>query len=175
MNRALNKDQEDLINAEVGIQSLKRLISDAEEELKQSVRQRTRTIMKSPDKEDDINDLYVITLTDNTECCVDALQKLRVALDDEYVDSAGLMKGANKGLKEMRISAAWLRAIKDESACVNVLMPECEDAGYIRRNKLRAPIFYARIAIDENLVEHLQYVFCLCSPLSLSASLPPYV
>ena len=116
----------------------------------------------------DINDLYIITLTDNSECTADALKKLRVALDDEYVDSSGLMKGANKGLKEMRISAAWLRAIKDETTCVNPQLKEHENVDYIRQQCLRAPILYARISADEYRRGHLQYIFCLPKPKVLA-------
>lgn len=117
---------------------------------------------------EDINDLYIITLTDNTKCSEEALWKLRLALDDDYVDSAGLMKGANKGLKEMRISAAWLRAIKDEAECVNPQIQDHNDVKYIRQKGLKAPILYARIATDENWGEHLQYIFCLPKPKVLA-------
>ena len=117
---------------------------------------------------EDINDLYIITLTDNTKCSEEALWKLRLALDDDYIDSAGLMKGANKGLKEMRISAAWLRALKDEMACVNPQIQDHNDVGYIRQKGLKAPILYARIASDENWGEHLQYIFCLPKPKVLA-------
>lgn len=116
----------------------------------------------------DINDLYVVTLTDNTECSEEALHKLRKALDDDYVDSSGIMKSANKGLKEMRISAAWIRSIKDESSCVNMQLTDREDAEYISKQGLRAPVIYARIATDENLGEHLQYIFCLPKPKVLA-------
>lgn len=117
---------------------------------------------------EDINDLYIITLTDNTKCSEESLWKLRLALDDDYIDSAGLMKGANKGLKEMRISAAWLRALKDETACVNPQIQDHNDVGYIRQKGLKAPILYARIATDENWGEHLQYIFCLPKPKVLA-------
>lgn len=116
----------------------------------------------------DIGDLYIITLTDNTVCSEEALQKLRFALDDDYVDSYGLMKSANKGLKEMRISAAWLRAIKDEAACVNMLLPESDNPKFIKENKLQAPIIYARISVGEDWREHLQYIFCLPKPKILA-------
>lgn len=117
---------------------------------------------------EDISDLYIITLTDNTTCTNDILvDKLEPALKDDYVDSFGIMKDANKGIKEMRISAAWLRAILDEASCVNPFIKESESTDYIRNNKLRAPILYARLAKNNNET-NLQYIFCLPKPKILA-------
>lgn len=42
------------------------------------------------------------------------VKKLREAISEEYVNDSGEMIGTNKGIKEMKISAAWLRGIMDE-------------------------------------------------------------
>lgn len=91
----------------------------------------------------DSNDLYFVTLTDNLSCDAHKLKKLRAAVFEEYVDEKGNMKEANKGLKEMKISASWLRSIKEDSV-------EAEGC---------APILYARTSNG-----HLQYIFCLMRP-----------
>lgn len=87
----------------------------------------------------DISDLYVFTATDNmwfelvpTENCFiryknnpAVLEKLfqlasktnlkgmRAALRQRYIDKQGKMINENKGIKEMRISAAWMRSLED--------------------------------------------------------------
>ena len=71
----------------------------------------------------DINDLCVITLTDNMpfeqygtslkKC--ENLDSIRKALIEPYIDNASVeMLQTNKGIKEMRISAAWLRGVEDD-------------------------------------------------------------
>lgn len=68
----------------------------------------------------DINDLCVITLTDNmvfeekhSQC--EHLAAIRNALIEPYIDNASVeMLQTNKGIKEMRISAAWMRGIEDD-------------------------------------------------------------
>ncbi len=71
----------------------------------------------------DINDLCVITLTDNIpfelahsklEDCKN-LESIRNALIEPYIDNTSVeMLQTNKGIKEMRISAAWMRGIDDD-------------------------------------------------------------
>jgi len=70
----------------------------------------------------DINDLCVITLTDNISFekagtkkknCKN-LESIREALIEAYIDNASVeMLQTNKGIKEMRISAAWMRGVED--------------------------------------------------------------
>lgn len=55
------------------------------------------------------DDYYILAITDNmphNEATVDRIIKL---LDDPYVDENYQMKDTNKGLKEIRLSAAWIR------------------------------------------------------------------
>ena len=71
----------------------------------------------------DIDDLCVVTLTDNTsfeesgtrvEDCKN-LKAIQNALIEPYIDNASIdMLQTNKGIKEMRISAAWMRGIEDD-------------------------------------------------------------
>lgn len=71
----------------------------------------------------DINDLCVITLTDNMsfelhgtsrkKC--EHLDAINNALIEPYIDNVTVeMLQTNKGIKEMRISAAWMRGIDDD-------------------------------------------------------------
>lgn len=71
----------------------------------------------------DINDLCIVTLTDNMsfekngthslKC--DNLWSIRKALIEPYIDKDTVeMLQTNKGIKEMRISAAWMRGIDDD-------------------------------------------------------------
>lgn len=71
----------------------------------------------------DIKDLYVVTLTDNLpfekngttggECT--NLEAIRRALIEPYIDRHSVeMLQTNKGIKEMRISAAWMRGVEDD-------------------------------------------------------------
>ena len=66
----------------------------------------------------DSKDLYLLTITDNLIYPTGAgnlAEKLRPALTDEYVDEMGNMNTSNKGIKEIRISAAWMRGEVDEN------------------------------------------------------------
>lgn len=94
----------------------------------------------------DIDDLFIVTLTTNTKVNdSDTLQKIRNAIHESLVDDSGNLKQSNKGIKEMLISAAWLRHIRIEE------LDECD------RFKI-APIL--RVYKQEG-TDYLQYVFCL--------------
>jgi hypothetical protein len=69
---------------------------------------------------EDINDLCVVTLTDNMVFEERGaknhkkLDSIRKALIEAYIDNSTVeMLQTNKGIKEMRISAAWMRGIED--------------------------------------------------------------
>lgn len=142
-------------------------------------------------KASDADDLFFMTITDNCDFSPLALFKLQQGLKEKYVeDVSGRMKDGNKGLKEMRISAAWLRSIHDEQECclpqplisanhLQILTDEqmisyAKDGKWpIPENiqKKKAPIIYARIcdpkddfgfSIEES--PHLQYIICLNIP-----------
>lgn len=93
----------------------------------------------------DIDDLYIATLTTNTKVDNDALKKIQDAIHETLVDDSGNLKQSNKGIKEMVISAAWLRHIRVEE------LDECD------RFEI-APIL--RVYKQEG-TDYLQYVFCL--------------
>ena len=122
---------------------------------------------------DDADDLYIVTLTDNLAFDNVGLIKLRQALAEDFVDDFGEMKNSNKGIKEMRISAAWLRSISDEADCTfryprtNKEQAWLDEKGWgVRKNK-SAPVLYARISVERNsgiCIPHLQYIFCLPIP-----------
>jgi hypothetical protein len=60
-------------------------------------------------------DFYRVELYDNTGNFNKANETLLKALKDDYIDEYGSLKEDYKGIKEMRISAAWLRFLEDES------------------------------------------------------------
>lgn len=146
-------------------------------------------------KASDAKDLYFITITDNCEMAplsangepiLVSLGKLRNALISNYINEAGEMENENKGLKEMRISAAWMRAIKDESMCFspfvhvdkNTKVLECEknslDANVWKEDNFghKAPLVYARITCKKEQIanriirkgRNLQFIFCVQIP-----------
>lgn len=71
----------------------------------------------------DRNDICIVTLTDNMsfekngtpkDKC-EHLASIRKALIEPYIDNSTVeMLQTNKGIKEMRISAAWMRGIEDD-------------------------------------------------------------
>jgi hypothetical protein len=118
----------------------------------------------------DSDDLLFVTITDSFSFEEDGLLKIRQAIADGYIDEKGEMKGENKGIKEMRISAAWLRSIKEDS----ILGPEkynCNklesDIKWSTGSNAIAPILYARISKRDG-VGHLQYIFCLPRPKKIA-------
>ena len=132
----------------------------------------------------DADDIYIVTLTDNLTICEDDLAKLRMAIAEQYVDRNGKMKEANKGIKEMRISASWLRSIKDERHNRPILSgnemddPNLEDLKHDIKwtspgNDNVAPVLYARIS-KEGKEEHLQYIFCIVKPQKVAFISPEF-
>ena len=102
----------------------------------------------------DADDLYFVTLTDNINTSESIVNKLRDALVEDYIDIESKMKEENKGIKEIRISAAWLRGAKDEDEYYNssVILKEPQ-------TRKKAPLVYVR---QHN--KCLQYIFCLLIP-----------
>ena len=95
-------------------------------------------------KAEDIRDLYVVKLTTSTVVSDKDLGKIHDAINDSLIEENGQLKQSNKGIKEMLISAAWLRNIKIEDL----------EHGQIDK---KAPILRA----NKDLEEKLYYVFCL--------------
>lgn len=115
---------------------------------------------------DDADDLYFVTLTDNLDFKEDSLTLLRKAIAEPYVNNKGELEGANKGIKEMRISASWLRSLADKKIVVPPNFDPKSDVQWNKPNNSIAPILYARISRDKenNEIGHLQYIFCLVRP-----------
>lgn len=114
----------------------------------------------------DANDLYFITLTDNLDFKEGSLKHLRKAIAERYVNERGELEGANKGIKEMRISASWLRSVTDESCIIPENFDPASDVNWTPKKDVIAPILYARISKDRenDNIGHLQYIFCLARP-----------
>lgn len=114
------------------------------------------------------DDLFFVTLTDNLAFNQKSLIALRKALAEEYVDESNKMINANKGIKEMRISASWLRNIDDnpKKALINQERAELCDGKWGKEWRGEAPVLYARISKDseDESEGHLQYIFCLLRP-----------
>ena len=133
----------------------------------------------------DSQDLYFVTITDNCtmvtnregEQSWDTLGKLRTSLISPYITDSGEMDGTNKGLKEIRISSAWLRAIHDESECFEpydsetkgALLNDDKSDAWKKHNKdKKAPLIYVRISAEKGLLgleaSRLQYIICVQIP-----------
>jgi len=116
------------------------------------------------------DDYYFITLTDNLDLSSEALASIRRALIDDYIDENGEMSHTNKGIKEMRISAAWLRSIDNDTRLSPFDVSNCEIEGEkLWRNndwKNIPPVLYARRSKDatNGNICHLQYIFCVMRP-----------
>jgi len=110
------------------------------------------------------------------------LLRFRKAILQNYVDSEGRMINENKGIKEMRISAAWLRSLEDDPR-YNPLNPELkQNKTFFKDGKWQgiAPILMARpvyagttsSSISVNGKKYpimldnynLQIIFCLMKP-----------
>ena len=157
----------------------------------------------------DINDLCIVTITDNLsfekagtrlENCKN-LEALRTALIEPYIDNGSVtMLETNKGIKEMRISAAWMRGMDDDVKINPIYLKndfdEKEESErdpedhwirvnpkkgeknfeykYWKNNQWinRAPVLMARACSDSpNEDYHLQYIFCLPRPKKVAVIL----
>lgn len=106
----------------------------------------------------DADDLYFVTITDNVNISEKAVKKLRDALMEDYIDNESKMIEGNKGIKEIRISAAWLRGAKNEEEYYNSGAKLIDPQTW-----KKAPLVYVR--------QHsgcLQYIICLQKPRKLA-------
>lgn len=106
----------------------------------------------------DADDLYFVTITDNVNISEKAVKKLRDALMEGYIDNESKMIEGNKGIKEIRISAAWLRGAKNEEEYYNSGAKLIDPQTW-----KKAPLVYVR--------QHsgcLQYIICLQKPRKLA-------
>lgn len=107
----------------------------------------------------DVDDLFFVTITDNINVSEESVKKLRDALTEDYIDiKSQKMNEGNKGIKEIRISAAWLRGAKNED---EYFMHPTDDKKPQTGEK--APLVYIR--------QHngcLQYIICLQKPRNVA-------
>ena len=106
----------------------------------------------------DSDDLFFVTITDNVNISEKAVEKLRAALVEDYIDNESKMIEGNKGIKEIRISAAWLRGAKNEDEYYNSGAKLIDPQTW-----KKAPLVYVR--------QHsgcLQYIICLQKPRKLA-------
>lgn len=87
-----------------------------------------------------VDDLYIVTLTDNVKTAETDVKSINNVINKSFYDEGTDLTASNKGIKEMIISAAWLRGIKIEEQNMGDTAPIIE----ARRNK----------------DGYLQYVFC---------------
>ena len=110
-------------------------------------------------KAKDADDLYFVTVTDNINVDASAVENLRSALYRPYIDpETQKMDEGSKGIKELRISAAWLRGAKNED---EYYRPKDRIPSPQRGKK--APLVYVRQHSG-----NLQYIFCLQKPRTVA-------
>jgi hypothetical protein len=111
-------------------------------------------------------DYYLITLTENLVSTPDSLKELRKALHEEYVNINNRMLETNKGIKEMRISAAWLRSLgNDLELCpFNESNDGKGEKEWGKNWDKQPPVLYIRLSKDHHNQCHLQYIFCIMRP-----------
>ena len=98
---------------------------------------------------DDIDDLYLLTITDNLSCKDETVTNLKKGLYEDFVDvTTGQMTTANKGIKEIRISAAWIRSDTNEDSYLKY-----DDSSDNAAGK-KAPL----VAVEKSDEKHLRYI-----------------
>lgn len=91
-----------------------------------------------------LNKFYILTLTDNLDISDSSFNSLKNAIKEEYVSAeTGKMINKHKGIKEIRISAAWMRGIADD---------------------LNIPSDEPPVVTVRKVNNSLQYVFCVLAP-----------
>jgi signal transduction histidine kinase len=104
----------------------------------------------------DANEYIKFTITDNLGTFKTAHSKISMALSEPIFDD-NTEKQENKGIKEMKISAAWLRGIQLED--IDNYKEEIDNDGIIKRPNI--------LTISESEDSSLQYVFYLLKPKEL--------
>lgn len=96
--------------------------------------------------------LYLLTITDNLKYEDDVVDKLHEGLYEPYIDDAtGNMKTGNKGIKEIRISAAWLRSETNEDAYLK----------YGKYGKGQKSGLAPLVGVELTKEKHLRYMICV--------------
>lgn len=128
----------------------------------------------------DSNNLFFMTITDNLETSYETLNRIRGALVEPYVDEDSRMLEKSKGLKEMRICAAWLRGMSKEiyPVPVNMKDPRRVDHAMSQQHdsvwknntsfaSKEAPTLYARLQGSKEGSQHLQFIIGIRKPKSV--------
>lgn len=98
----------------------------------------------------DIKDLYILTITNNLNETKKTVETLRdKGLIDPFIGDDGRMNTANKGIKEIRISAAWIRGNTDE------------DAYYKYSDNTESAKLAPLVAVELAEGKHLRYAICI--------------
>lgn len=101
------------------------------------------------EKASDIEDVYILTITDNLPCKPEVAKMLQEGLNEDFVDYAtGKMTTANKGIKEIRISAAWLRGETDENL-------------YLKYGEKSSNKFAPLVGVELSANDNLRYMICI--------------
>lgn len=91
-----------------------------------------------------LNKFYILTLTDNLDIDDSSFISLKNSIKEEYVSAeTGKMINKHKGIKEIRISAAWMRGIADD---------------------LNIPSDEPPVVTVRKFNNSLQYIFCVLAP-----------
>lgn len=91
-----------------------------------------------------LNKFYILTLTDNLDIDDSSFNSLKKSIKEEYVSAeTGKMINKHKGIKEIRISAAWMRGIADD---------------------LNIPSDEPPVVTVRKINNSLQYIFCVLAP-----------
>jgi hypothetical protein len=103
------------------------------------------------DQSEDVDDLYLMTITDNLDYSsnLDLPDRLSYGIGEDYIDADGRMKDSNKGIKELRISSAWMRGESNEE------LFRCIKKDNSKRHL--APIVTVELTKDY----HLRYIFAI--------------
>lgn len=97
----------------------------------------------------DIEDVYILTITDNLPCKQEVAKMLCEGLNESFVDYAtGKMTTANKGIKEIRISAAWLRGETNEDL-------------YFKYGEKDKKALAPLVAVELSANGNLRYMICI--------------
>ena len=109
----------------------------------------------------DRKNLYLLTITDNLKYDKSIIDKLEPGLSEDYVDAFGKMTAGNKGLKEIRTSASWLRSETDESKYMRYVKVLDKQSDSEREILVEGERLAPTVAIELTKVGHLRYMICL--------------
>ena len=93
--------------------------------------------------------MIILSITDNQDCSVETINTIIRALEQPYI---GEGEQTNKGIKEIRISATWIRGEEDDS-----LFAPCpkQDGDVIKNHKAPA------VAVERSDQGNLRYLIGL--------------